>query len=124
MKLVDFLREEFLTYSRAHRDWSGTNKSYSIYKNPTKREVKETTKENNPNSDPNEFKYILDIKKKDIYVFTSSVIHEEVFNYLGVSLYDRSSNDYRRGLGNLKDGKIKGTNIHGEMPEWAMGFFK
>ncbi len=72
------------------------DKTYSIYKNPSNSERKKMIEEGGTAFDG--FRILLDLKKRDIYLFDSRLLHAEASKILFGQEFDGSESGYRLGF--------------------------
>lgn len=124
MKLKNYLQEEFLTYEKKE------NKTYGIYKNPNRKEIRELVKEENilPITLKREgkykkffsFRFIADKETKNVYVFNYNFLHDYAVNFFELHkiIKDFSFNNLMKGIINydIEDEKFDTYNL--EKGEW------
>ena len=81
---------------------------YDIFKNPTQKEMIEILKQNPPEekADKNVVRFIIDKKHKNIYVFSSSLLHHYAAGKLDFPYNGKNDGDYIYSFGMVVNGKI------------------
>jgi len=115
MKLKELLEE-----------WKATIKyfkwSYDIFVNPDSKEMRELKKEG-------DVRWIIDFKKKNIYVFSSELVHDLAAEELGIPYnFNQEVKGYNfGGASDIENGKIIYTvsgGAKGFKQKWLQKYFK
>lgn len=125
MKFIKYLQEEYvLTMPPLRHSDYGFNYKYSpeIFHNPSLKELRELEQNNRDYG----VRFIVDTKKKDIYVWSSLYLHWRAVEALGMHGVGNVG-DGIRGAGDIRNGKIKVSDSDAyfdkEDADWQKRYF-
>lgn len=125
--------EKYLIFKEVNEEFFDMVKdkenSYSIYKNPNSREIKEALKENGKESGK-ELRVIIDLKKKIMYLFSADLLHLKASKELGIEYRDTKDMIFTTGffvpasnrLVSLRVKSLK-SDLDEEQAKWLSKFF-
>jgi len=101
-----------------------SKKSYDIFVNPDSKELRDLGRSEKENY----IRYIIDFKKKKLYIFSSELVHDLASTELGIPYdFNHKVVDYKFGEAFIKNGKIMLTaydmvEVSGK--KWLQKYFK
>jgi hypothetical protein len=119
MKLK-YLMEEFSDYAK-----NDAEEFFSIFKNPSLKDYDEIKKESKKALEyikdkelieqySNEFRFLLDTLKKDVYAFSIMILHQDAIKALKKNTYGLI-----KGRGIIKSPRFEIKLFKTEIPDWA-----
>jgi len=97
VRFIQYLQEEYITIAnKQYKDW------FPIYKNPSQKELREIDQTYG-------IRFIVDIKKQDLYCFPGGALHALAYDALN---FKRVTADrFWQGVGEYKKGKLKALMV-------------
>jgi len=95
MTFTNILDEAFADYVK---DKYSKNKLHGVYKNPTSRELRDLVKEEKPS----EIRFIVDKRLKEVYAFSSDLLHDEAAKKILKKQTSSMADRYVHGIADKK----------------------
>ncbi|MCK9371490.1 hypothetical protein M0R04_16370, partial [Candidatus Dojkabacteria bacterium] len=102
---LDLYRDLNEEYLGMVKDTFKPNKAYSVFKNPSQKEIKEAC-----DNITNSCRFVIDVESKDLYIWDWQTLHEQVSDWLGdngvFTIYPCFTGQFLWGTAKFDSGKL------------------